>query len=138
MTLHASHDLNFRPLYFLWKKWGKTSRKAAHLNSRLGFAALELNPSLHLKDKIAQWMMKLVTLKAKEQNLISEIESVERHHQTLRRQKALRRAVPAKKVKSILLDDEPLPRRKMSLAVKLIILALIFSPTQNKKQPTQG
>ncbi|MCL2469504.1 MAG: hypothetical protein FWF24_04645 [Alphaproteobacteria bacterium] len=134
MTLHATKSLGFRPLHLLLKRQNRTNLKVGRLSNRLGFAGLKLFPSLRLRNKIAQWMLKLVALQEKEQSLINEIEAVENLHRNLRLQKSLRRACAMKK------DEEeepalyqPTPRRRSSFGLALLILALAFSPTRKRK-----
>ena len=78
----------------LMSSWGRKTRKIARLNARLvrlGSSGA-LKPSLYRK--FTKLIDQLAFFRNKENNILSKINAVERHHRLLRQQKKLKRAAP--------------------------------------------
>lgn len=132
MTPSENREYQFQSrLKALLANWSLTRKKIDTTHND----AAALGPSEHLRPslfrKFTQWMEQIAGLESKEQDILSEIDAVERKHKQMRKEHRLPKAQPSDK-----LPDQPKPEdpKSRSRFWTWALLYLAFS-SGKKKQP---
>ncbi len=119
----------------LMHSWGRKTRKIGRLNARLA----RLGPTVNLRSSLFRKFTKMVgqmaSLRAKELNIISKINAVEKEHRLLRKQKKLRRAAPAPSSRHV---QAARSKKKKNAFWLFFLWLLLLAPAPKKARKRSG
>lgn len=126
MTPHQqAQEARQSRLRSLLKSWTMTTQKKEKLQRKAAPSLLE---------KLSAWVEQIALLQHKENDIISEITSVEKKHEMMRKSKKLRRATPKKE--EVLDPPEEEPKDRFWLWFMLIVL--FFRNNKKPESPKNG
>lgn len=123
----------FLTLKNLTKDFGIKARRISKLSAKIGSLAYKVGDKPSLFPRIEKWLMQLSLLKKKEMDTLAQIQSIEKKHALLRRNKKLRLATPRFR-HAIDENGRPIPSRNSRLLWLLFLLAYVI----RKPKPTRG